>query len=111
MGALKNLSMHAPPYIRRFWIFSHSTLRNEPKAQRPAAGQEHLAELQENPWVYYETNVAGTLNLLQRCPEYGIKKFTVVSTSSLSRNTGDEDLPPKAVCCYPKGEEGKACRP
>ena len=37
----------------------------------------------ENPWVYYETNVTGTLNLLELCREYGIKKFVLASTSSL----------------------------
>ncbi len=37
----------------------------------------------ENPWVYYETNVVGTLNLLEMCKEYGIKKFVLASTSSL----------------------------
>jgi nucleoside-diphosphate-sugar epimerase len=36
-----------------------------------------------NPWVYYETNVTGTLNLLEMCREYGIKKFILASTSSL----------------------------
>lgn len=37
----------------------------------------------ENPWVYYETNVIGTLNLLELCREYGVKKFVLASTSSL----------------------------
>ena len=37
----------------------------------------------ENPWVYYETNVTGTLNLLELCREYGGKKFVLASTSSL----------------------------
>jgi UDP-glucuronate 4-epimerase len=37
----------------------------------------------ENPWVYYETNVTGTLNLLELCWEYGVKKFVLASTSSL----------------------------
>jgi dTDP-glucose 4,6-dehydratase len=37
----------------------------------------------ENPWVYYETNVMGTLNLLELCKEHGIKKFVLASTSSL----------------------------
>jgi UDP-glucuronate 4-epimerase len=37
----------------------------------------------ENPWVYYETNVTGTLNLLELCREFGVKKFVQASTSSL----------------------------
>ena len=37
----------------------------------------------ENPWVYYETNVTGTLNLLELCRRYGPSKFVLASTSSL----------------------------
>ena len=37
----------------------------------------------ENPWAYFETNVAGTLNLLELCREFGVKKFVLASTSSL----------------------------
>ena len=37
----------------------------------------------ENPWVYYETNVTGTLNLLELCREAQVKKFVLASTSSL----------------------------
>jgi len=36
----------------------------------------------ENPWVYYETNVVGTLNLLELCHTLGIPKFVLSSTSS-----------------------------
>lgn len=36
-----------------------------------------------NPWVYYETNVTGTLNLLELCREHKIEKFVLASTSSL----------------------------
>jgi len=37
----------------------------------------------ENPWIYYETNVTGTLNLLELCREFGVIKFVLASTSSL----------------------------
>ncbi len=37
----------------------------------------------ENPWVYIDTNVTGTLNLLELCHRYDIKKFVQASTSSL----------------------------
>ena len=36
-----------------------------------------------NPWIYYETNVTGTLNLLELCRKEKVKKFVLASTSSL----------------------------
>jgi len=37
----------------------------------------------ENPFVYFTTNSNGTLNLLELCKEFGVKKFVLASTSSL----------------------------
>jgi UDP-glucuronate 4-epimerase len=37
----------------------------------------------ENPWVYVDTNVTGTLNLLEYCREQNIPKFILASTSSI----------------------------
>jgi UDP-glucuronate 4-epimerase len=37
----------------------------------------------ENPWVYYEANTIGTLNLLEFCRARGIGKFVLASSSSL----------------------------
>jgi UDP-glucuronate 4-epimerase len=36
-----------------------------------------------NPWVYYQTNCDGTLNLLDMCRRSGVRKFLLASTSSL----------------------------
>lgn len=36
-----------------------------------------------DPWVYAQTNVIGTLNLLHMCYERGVSKFVQASTSSL----------------------------
>jgi UDP-glucuronate 4-epimerase len=36
-----------------------------------------------NPWLYYDTNLTGTLNLLELCREREIPKFVLASTSSL----------------------------
>jgi len=50
----------------------------------------------ENPFVYYTTNVIGTLNLLELCREFGVKKFILASTSSLyagQKMPFKEDLP------------------
>ncbi|RPI80691.1 MAG: NAD-dependent epimerase/dehydratase family protein [Chloroflexi bacterium] len=37
----------------------------------------------ENPWVYIDTNITGTLNLLELCQKRGIPKFILASTSSI----------------------------
>jgi UDP-glucuronate 4-epimerase len=37
----------------------------------------------ENPWVYVDTNLTGTLNLLEFCREQNIPKFILASTSSV----------------------------
>ena len=36
-----------------------------------------------NPWIYVETNMMGTLNMLELCRQIGIRKFIVASTSSI----------------------------
>ena len=37
----------------------------------------------EDPWTYFDTNVTGTLNLLELCRQYNVKKFILASTSSV----------------------------
>jgi nucleoside-diphosphate-sugar epimerase len=37
----------------------------------------------DNPWVYYDTNVTGTLNLLEACKDAGVSRFLLASTSSV----------------------------
>lgn len=39
-----------------------------------------------DPWVYYQTNVIGTLNLLELCREHGVPKFVLASSSSVYGN-------------------------
>ncbi|HEX3998208.1 MAG TPA: NAD-dependent epimerase/dehydratase family protein [Pirellulales bacterium] len=36
-----------------------------------------------DPWVYFQTNADGTLNLLEMCRRFGVPKFVLSSTSSL----------------------------
>jgi UDP-glucuronate 4-epimerase len=45
----------------------------------------------ENPRVYYETNVLGTLNLLELCKKFKVEKFILASSSSIY---GESDLIP-----------------
>lgn len=37
----------------------------------------------ENPWVYVSTNMMASVNLLELCKDFGVKKFVMASTSSL----------------------------
>lgn len=36
-----------------------------------------------NPWIYIDTNVTGTLNMLELCRQMGIPKFVLASSSSV----------------------------
>lgn len=55
----------------------------------PATGVVHLAaragvrQSIDEPYPYYETNVLGTLGVLELCREHGVKKFIIASTSSV----------------------------
>ncbi len=40
----------------------------------------------ENPWIYYESNVLGTLQLLECCKKQGVKQFLLASSSSVYGN-------------------------
>jgi len=60
-----------------------------PLRQQKYAAVIHLAaragvrQSVENPWVYVDTNITGTLNLLEFCREQNIPKFILASTSSV----------------------------
>ncbi len=47
------------------------------------AAQAGMRRSLEDPWVYYNTNVIGTLNLLELCKDNKIKKFIAASSSSV----------------------------
>lgn len=54
-----------------------------------------------DPWSYYDTNLTGTLNLLEKCRHQGIQKFILASTSSIY----GEDAP------YPTPEDTESSFP
>jgi nucleoside-diphosphate-sugar epimerase len=54
-----------------------------------------------DPWSYYDTNVTGTLNLLELCRRYNVPKFILASTSSVY----GEDAP------YPTPEDTESSFP
>ena len=67
----------------------------------------------ENPWIFIETNVVGTLNLLERCRRRGIPKFILASTSSIyganaplpTPETADSDHPLQSYAASKKSAE------
>ena len=67
----------------------------------------------ENPWAFVETNVTGTLNLLELCRQKKIRKFILASTSSIygakpphpTPETADSDHPLQPYAASKKGAE------
>lgn len=68
-------------------IFTQSSVNGEARAGFDAvinlAARAGVRQSVENPWVYFETNTTGTLNLLELCRQFGVGKFVLASTSSL----------------------------
>jgi UDP-glucuronate 4-epimerase len=54
-----------------------------------------------DPWIFVESNVLGTLNMLELCRQTGTRKFIVASTSSIY----GEDPP------YPTSESASSSKP
>jgi nucleoside-diphosphate-sugar epimerase len=54
-----------------------------------------------DPWLYYDTNLTGTLNLLDFCRELGITKFILASTSSIYGAEAPIPTPESAASSYP----------
>ena len=70
----------------------------------------------ENPWVFVETNVIGTLNMLELCRQSGTQKFLLASTSSIygedppypTPETASSDEPLQPYAASKKGAEALA---
>ncbi|RLD04666.1 MAG: nucleotide sugar epimerase [Chloroflexota bacterium] len=70
----------------------------------------------EDPWVYVDTNMTGTLNLLELCQRNDIPKFILASTSSIYGNNAplptpeaaDSARPLQAYAASKKGAEAMA---
>ncbi len=70
----------------------------------------------ENPWMYLEANVTGTLNMLELCRVTGTKKFLLASTSSIyganppypTPETASSDGPLQPYAASKKGAEALA---
>lgn len=54
-----------------------------------------------DPWSYYQTNLTGTLNLLEIAKQLGVKKFILASTSSIYGDNAPYPTPETAESSYP----------
>jgi nucleoside-diphosphate-sugar epimerase len=67
----------------------------------------------KDPWVYVDTNVTGTLNLLEVCQRNNVQKFLLASTSSIygqdaplpTPESAPSDFPLQAYSASKKGAE------
>ncbi len=93
---LQDLSGHGKFIFHELDIADYAQVKRmtEPKSVERALGSPVDAVINlaaragvrasvEDPWVYLDTNTKGTLNLLECCKDYGIKKFVLASTSSI----------------------------
>jgi len=74
-------------------IIKHHT---KPEAIINLAAKAGVRDSVINPWSYYQTNLTGTLNLLELCKQYAISKFILASTSSIYGNNAPYPTPESA---------------
>lgn len=72
----KIISLLRPESIKEF-------MNSYPEVIINLAARAGVRASVENPWVYLDTNYLGTLNLLEACKEFGIRRFVLASTSSI----------------------------
>jgi nucleoside-diphosphate-sugar epimerase len=73
-----HLDLRDPAGVEALWTES-----NPPDAVIHLAARAGVRASVEHPQIYVDTNVTGTLNLLERCRRTGVGKFVLSSTSSL----------------------------
>lgn len=77
------------------------------------AARAGVRQAVSDPWVYIDTNITGTLNLLELCRKLNIPKFILASTSSVyganapypTPEDSDSDHPMQAYAASKKGAE------
>ena len=68
-----------------FNLPSNTTASSSPpfEAVINLAARAGVRQAMSDPWVYMDTNITGTLNLLELCRQWKIPKFILASTSSV----------------------------
>lgn len=117
---LRKLEQHPRFTFHRSDIAERSTFdHNSPLRQNSYAAVINLAaragvrQSVDNPWVYVDANITGSLNLLEFCRELKIPKFILASTSSVyggkaplpTSEAINSDLPLQAYAATKKSAE------
>ena len=92
---------------------SHQACAQPFEAVINLAARAGVRQSLDNPWVYVQTNITGTLNLLELCRQHGIPKFILASTSSIyganaplpTPEDADSDHPLQPYAASKKGAE------
>lgn len=117
---LKRLLHHRDLEFHRIDLTNAPDLRSVFEKAQPFSSIIHLAaragvrQSVDNPWVYVDTNLTGTLNLLDLARHHDVTKFVMASTSSLYgalnpvpfREDADTDTPPSPYAASKKAAEG-----
>ena len=77
--ALHHIDIQDRQFLTR--VFQHSTCDGAFSAVLHLAARAGVRASVEDPRAYYDTNVLGTLNLLELCREVGVNQFVLASTS------------------------------
>jgi UDP-glucuronate 4-epimerase len=111
---MNNFAFHQLDIADRSTFSSDSPLRSHTyDAVINLAARAGVRQSVENPWVYLDANITGTLNLLEYCRELKIPKFILASTSSVygsnaplpTPETFSSDMPLQAYAATKKGAE------
>ena len=109
-----NFSFYQADIAERSSFSNNSPLQQKPyTAVINLAARAGVRQSLDNPWVYVDANITGTLNLLEYCRERNIPKFILASTSSIyganaplpTPETVSSDLPLQAYAATKKGAE------
>lgn len=114
--------VNATPGAKERFTFVEGDIRDRPLLARLFADHQftavaHLAAMAgvrisvEDPWLYYETNLTGTLNLLDASHTHGKPNFVLASTSSAYGNTKqvpflETDSADRPLAPYPASKRG-----
>jgi nucleoside-diphosphate-sugar epimerase len=105
---LEKLERHPNFIFLQADIADHATFDcNSPLRQHSYAAIINLAaragvrQSVDNPWVYVDTNITGTLNLLEYCREKNIPKIILASTSSVYGSDAPLPTPELISSDYP----------